>query len=103
MRWLIAGLLLCLVFLQYRLWIGDGSLAEVVQLQKRIDQQTAENASLTERNQQLAKEVEELKTGLKSIEARARQEMGMIKEGETFFMVVEENRKSTTDSQQTKK
>ena len=93
MRWLIAGLLLCLVFLQFRLWIGDGSLAEVVQLKRQIEQQTAENAALKERNEQLAREVAELKTGLKTIEARARQEMGMIKEGETFFMVVEDDKK----------
>ena len=90
MRWLIVGLLLCLVFLQFRLWVGDGSLGEVVQLQQQIEQQTLENDALRQRNAQLAKEVEELKTGLKTIEARARQEMGMIKEGETFFMVVEE-------------
>lgn len=91
MRWLIAGLMICLIFLQYRLWVGDGSLAEVVQLERKIELQTAENQRLEERNQQLAREVEELKTGLKSIEARARQEMGMIKEGETFFMVVEKD------------
>jgi len=90
MRWLIAGLLLCLVFLQFRLWVGDGSLAEVVQLQRQIEQQSTENTVLRERNLQLAKEVEELKTGLKTIEARARQEMGMIKKGETYYMVVEE-------------
>ncbi len=91
MRWLIAGLMICLIFLQYRLWVGDGSLAEVVQLERKIELQAAENQRLAERNQQLAREVEELKTGLKSIEARARQEMGMIKEGETFFMVVEKD------------
>ena len=89
MRWLITGLLLCLVFLQIRLWVGDGSMAEVVELKRQIEQQNSENAALVARNQQLAQEVEELKTGLKTIEARARQEMGMIKEGETFFMVVD--------------
>lgn len=92
MRWVITGLLLCLVFLQFRLWIGDGSLAEVVQLQRQIEQQTAENEALQARNLQLAREVEELKTGLKTIEARARQEMGMIKDGETFYMVVDEDK-----------
>ena len=92
MRWLIVGLLLGLVLLQFRLWVGDGSLAEVVQLQKKIDLQIVENDRLKLRNQQLAREVEELKTGLKTIEARARGEMGMIKEGETFFMVVEDEK-----------
>jgi cell division protein FtsB len=96
MRWLITGLLLCLVFLQFRLWVGDGSLAEVVQLQREIDQQTAENVILKQRNQQLAEEVQELKTGLLTIEARARQEMGMIKDGETFYMVVDADKNDAT-------
>ncbi len=97
MRWLIAGLLLCLVFLQFRLWVGDGSLAEVVQLQREIEQQKAENTALQARNQQLALEVQELKTGLKTIEARARQDMGMIKDGETFYMVVKEDASKSSE------
>lgn len=91
MRWLIVGLLVCLIFLQVRLWVGDGSVAEVVQLQREIEKQEQENNRLNQRNQDLAKQVEELKTGLKAIEARARRDMGMVKEGETFYMVVEED------------
>ena len=89
MRWLMVGLISCLVFLQFRLWIGDGSLQEVTQLKQKIAEQTAENQRLQQRNMELAKQVEELKTGVETIEARARQDMGMIKEGETFYMVVE--------------
>jgi len=90
-RWLIVGLLVSLVFLQFRLWVGDGSLQEVTQLKHKIEQQTQENQRLQQRNSDLAAQVKELKTGLKTIEARARQDMGMIKEGETFFMVVEKD------------
>lgn len=91
MKWLIAALVVCLLFLQYRLWIGEGSLAEVVQLQRQIQKQQNEIERLQERNRLLALEVRELKTGLDTIEERARSEMGMIKEGETFFMVIEKD------------
>jgi cell division protein FtsB len=89
MKWLIAALVVCLLLLQYRLWIGEGSLAEVVQLQRQIQEQQNEIENLQERNRILALEVRELKTGLETIEERARSEMGMIKEGETFYMVIQ--------------
>lgn len=89
MKWLGAALILVLVYLQFRLWAGDGSFAEVVRLQKQIEQQETEILNLRERNRLLALEVHELKTGTESVEERARNEMGMIKEGETFYMVVE--------------
>lgn len=83
---LLAGLLLGL---QYRLWWGDGSLAKVGQLQRAIDQQQAANAQLADRNAVLAAEVRDLKQGLAAIEARARSELGMIKEDEIFYRVIE--------------
>ena len=89
MKWLIAILFLLLVGLQYRLWIGEGSLAQRSQLQKKIEQYQAENDALRERNRVLALEVEALKTGLDAIEERAREQMGMVKSGETFYMIVE--------------
>lgn len=90
MKWLIAALVICLLVLQYRLWVGEGSIAEVVQLQRKIEHQQNEIERLQNRNSMLALEVRELKTGIDTIEERARREMGMIKEGETFYMVVEE-------------
>lgn len=90
MKWLISALVVVLIFLQYRLWVGEGSIAEVVQLQRQIEQQQTEIDRLRARNRILALEVRELKTGVDTIEERARSEMGMIKEGETFYMVVEE-------------
>ncbi len=90
MKWLVAALAICIVYLQYRLWIGEGSIAEVVSLQDQIKQQYAEIDNLKERNRLLSIEVEELKTGLKTIEERARSELGMIKDGETLYIVVDE-------------
>ena len=89
MRILIAILLITLLWLQYRLWVGEGSLAEVYSLRKEIETQKGELAGLTRRNQSLQAEVDDLKQGLAAIEERARTELGMIKEGETFYQVVE--------------
>ena len=90
MKWIIAILLFLLVSLQLRLWIGDGSLAEKSRLTRAIAKQTSENMALRERNRQLSVDVHELKTGLEGIEERARYDLGLIKEGETFYMVVED-------------
>ena len=89
MKWLSVTLLLILLALQYRLWIGDGSVAHVVRLDRELQRQSAANERLQERNRILAIEVEDLKEGLNSVEERAREEMGMIKDGETFYMLIE--------------
>lgn len=78
-----------LLSLQYRLWVGDGSLAEVWDLYQQVEIQREENQSLRERNQALEAEVQDLKQGLGAIEERAREELGMIKEGETFYQIIE--------------
>ena len=88
MRLLIAVLLIILLLLQYRLWVGEGSLAEVSNLQREIDQQQQEMARLKMRNQALQAEVEGLRSGLGAIEERARSELGMVKEGEIFYQVI---------------
>ncbi len=89
MRWIGWLLLVLLLMLQYRLWVGDGSLAEVWDLYQQVEAQRDENQSLRERNQALEAEVQDLKQGLEAIEERAREELGMIKEGETFYQIIE--------------
>lgn len=88
-RLLILSLVLLLAALQYRLWLGDPNLRQVWQLEQAIIDQRRENQLLTERNQRLEAEVADLKEGLKAIEERARSEMGLIQEGETFFRLIE--------------
>ena len=90
MRWLVWLLVVLLVLLQYRLWVGDGSFAEVWDLYQQVEMQREENQQLHERNQALEAEVQDLKQGLGAIEERAREELGMIKEGETFYQIIEE-------------
>ena len=83
-------LLIVLMALQYRLWVGEGSLANIARLQKEIEQQREENNRLKQMNVQLAKEVDALRLGYDAIEAKAREELGLVKEGETFFFFVDE-------------
>jgi cell division protein FtsB len=89
MKAFIAALLVLLVLLQFKLWLGDGGLRDIWDLQAAIEAQTGENQQLLERNQALAAEVNDLKEGLEAIEERARRELGMIRQGETFYQVVE--------------
>lgn len=90
MRWLVWLLVVLLLLLQYRLWIGDGSLAEVWDMYQQVQGQHEENRQLRERNQALEAEVKDLKEGLEALEERAREELGMIKRDESFYQVIED-------------
>jgi cell division protein FtsB len=92
-KWLLLTLLcILLVTLQYRLWKDDGSIQDVVRLSKAITVEQAEVKKLSDRNQQLSVEVQALKAYPETLEERARAELGMIKEGETFYLVLEPGR-----------
>ncbi|MBX2859549.1 MAG: septum formation initiator family protein [Cellvibrionaceae bacterium] len=94
---LFVVLILLLVSLQARLWGGDGSIAHVVNLKREIAKQSEQNQALRAHNSRLAAEVKALKTDQSAMEARARQSMGLIKEGETFFMVIDESAQDAPD------
>jgi cell division protein FtsB len=89
MKVLMSALVLVLVVLQYKLWLGEGSVTQLRELETQVDVQKQENLVLAERNQVLEGEVLDLKTGLDAVEERARSEFGMVKEGETLFIVVD--------------
>lgn len=91
MRTLILLLVVLLVGLQFKLWVGNGSFAEVWRHSRAVKEQQQENARLEERNKTLDAEVLDLKQGLESIEERARSELGMVKQNETFFQIIEES------------
>ena len=82
-------LLVLLIWLQYKIWLQDGGVPEVLQLQQEVEQVKGEVQQLQERNASLDAEVKDLKKGLDAIEERARSEMGMIKEGEVYYQVIE--------------
>jgi cell division protein FtsB len=81
-----------LVWLQYKIWLQDGGIPEVLQLQQEVESVKTEVEKLEERNASLDAEVQDLKKGLDAIEERARSEMGMIKEGEVYYQVIDSNK-----------
>lgn len=89
MKALVAALVLVLLVLQWRLWVGDGGVAEVRQLETQLAVQQQENEVLRLRNQMLESEVLDLKNGLEAVEERARADLGMTRKDETFYMIIE--------------
>jgi len=86
---LIVLLLVLLGILQYQLWVGDGGLLDLWELHQDVEALKQENERLQERNAALNAEVLDLKQGLDAIEEHAREDLGMVKEGETFYQIVE--------------
>ena len=90
MKILIAILILVLIGLQYKLWFGDGSLSEVVQLTRELELQKQKLQELESRNRILEAQVLDLQNGLDAFEEKARNDLGMIKQGETFIQLIPE-------------
>jgi len=88
MKYVSFLLIILLAALQYRLWIGNGSLTEVHHLDQNRQELQDEIKQLQERNQSLAAEVNDLKHGNDAIEERARTEMGMIRKDEVFYQII---------------
>lgn len=88
-RWLVALLIFLVLGLQYRLWLGETNLRDIWDLNAKIELQQSINQELSQRNSELEAEVQDLKKGNSALEERARSELGMIKEGESFFQLVE--------------
>ncbi|HET9835579.1 MAG TPA: cell division protein FtsB [Rhodanobacteraceae bacterium] len=88
LRWIAVILIVLLIALQVKLWLGEGGMRDLHGLRARVAAQQADNAKLKQRNQALSAEVQDLKHGQQAIEARARSELGLIKPGETFYQVV---------------
>lgn len=94
----IAILALAFVGLQIRLWFGDGSLREVAHLKDKVHELKVHNRELAERNRLLAADVQDLKQGTDAIEEMARRDLGMIRDGETFFLIVPDASAGSTAS-----
>lgn len=91
MKYILGVLLVVLLLLQMRLWRGEGSLSDIERLEDEIATQTEVNGRLAERNDSLKQEVSDLKTGLDSVEEHARSELGLVKKGETYYMIVDKD------------
>ncbi len=89
MRWLTVGLLALIALLQYPLWLGKGGWLKVWEYDRQLQQQKEVTRKLEIRNAGLDAEVRDLKQGYDAIEERARFELGMIKQDETFVQIPE--------------
>ena len=77
-----------LLLLQYEFWFSDGGMKTVWQMKRSIAVQAKMNDQLDKRNQVLIAEINDLQSGNAAIEARARNDLGMVKKGEVFYRVV---------------
>ena len=89
MKKIIVLLIVLLVLLQYKIWLGDGGIPRILQLQEEVDTVQVQVDKLKERNQALDAEVQDLKKGLDAIEERARSDLGMISQDEVYYQVID--------------
>jgi cell division protein FtsB len=87
-KWIAFILIALLSALQYRLWFGKNSVSDFKSMEDQIDIIEKQNANLRQRNQLLRADIEDLQLGIESMEERARTELGLIKDGETFYRIL---------------
>src|SRR5918999_140626 len=92
MKWLTLALAGAVVLIQYPLWLGKGGWLRVWEVDQQIGAQRSVNARLKARNDALEAEVRDLKQGFEAIEERARSELGIVRQDEVFFQVLEPSR-----------
>lgn len=89
-RPMLFALLGLLMLLQYHLWFGEGGINERQSLEAQVANDSAENQRLTQRNEALADRVIELQNGEEMLEAVAREDLGLVREGEEFILFIDE-------------
>ena len=90
MKFVTLALIALIALLQHPLWLGKGSWLRVWEVDHQVRAQREENQKLALRNAALDAEVRDLKQGLDAIEERARSELGMVRQDEIFFQVLED-------------
>lgn len=95
MRIISVVLFIFVLLLQYRLWFGKNSIPDYYSLKEDVERQLKANEKLQKRNKILYADIDDLKSGVEAVEESARNELGMIKEDETFFRIIpaENNKK----------
>jgi cell division protein FtsB len=89
MRPVFIFLIIALVILQHKLWLGDGSIIQWITVQQKLKEHQQENNQLAKRNKVLEANIQELKRGDQALEEQARYELGMVKEGEEYYQFVD--------------
>ena len=89
MKFIALLLVLLLVMMQVNIWLTKDGYSRVAEIKELIQDQQKENNEMVSRNFQLREEIKDLKDGYSAIEEKAREDIGMIKEGEEFYLLTE--------------
>ena len=89
MRPIFIILIIALVVLQHKLWLGDGNVIQWIKLEQKLEDHRRENNKLAARNRALEADIKELKSGDQALEEQARYELGMIKQNEVYYQFVD--------------
>ncbi|HLD16355.1 MAG TPA: cell division protein FtsB [Coxiellaceae bacterium] len=77
--------------LQYELWLSQGGIVSILQVKRHLQEQEVLNHQMQLQNDQLLADIKDLKHGNEAVEERAREELGLIKPGETFYQIIGSN------------
>ena len=89
MKFITLLLVLLLLIIQINIWLNRDGYSSIVEIKELIQNQQKENDEMLSRNCQLKEEIKDLKDGFSAIEEKAREDIGMIKEGEEFYLITE--------------
>jgi cell division protein FtsB len=89
MKFITIILIFLLLLLQINIWFKDDGYPRITELKLLTQDQKRENSAMATRNTQLREEMEDFKKGDAAIEERARTDIGMIKEGEEFYLITQ--------------
>ncbi|HAU1150780.1 TPA: cell division protein FtsB [Legionella pneumophila] len=89
MRPIFIILIIALVALQHKLWLGDGNIIQWIKLEKKLEAHKSQNDKLAARNKALEADIKELKSGDQALEEQARYELGMIRQNEVYYQFVD--------------
>jgi cell division protein FtsB len=98
MKWLTLALAALFVLIQYPLWLGKGGWLRVWEVDQQIRAQREVNVRLKARNTALDAEVRDLKQGIEAIEERGRSELGMVRQDEIFFQLLDDPARASTST-----
>ena len=89
MKLLVSAMAIIALVLGYRAWFSDAGFFALARMEQRVEEQQQATANIEAGNAELTREVMGLKHTTLAVESRARTDLGMIKEGESFFLVVD--------------
>ena len=90
-RWILLILIVTILIMQTKIWISEDGYFQLWALQNDLEIQRNENIFLEKRNNELEAEINNLKSGNEAIEERARNDLGLIGENETLYLIVDPN------------